>query len=62
MSEFIPGLREQRLWTPMEEDVLCELIADGHGFPDAAQALGRTRESCIGKFDRIRAAMGWQAS
>lgn len=47
-----------------EEDVakLCDVIADGGSFADAAKVLGRGRVSCIARFRRLANRLGWQAA
>ena len=49
-------------WSDWETDRLAEMIADGWTFGGAARKLGRTRNSCIGRFHTaIRKPLGWQA-
>lgn len=40
----------QKAWTDDETDRLCDMIADGWTFGAAARKLGRSRNSCIGRW------------
>lgn len=50
-----------REWLEFEDATLCEMIADGKTFAEVAAALGRSRGSVIGRFDRIRRYMEGRA-
>lgn len=52
------GLNE---WTPDEDARLCELIADGLSFGQAAFGIGRSTASCKSRFSRIARKFGRQA-
>lgn len=41
---------------------LCDLIADGMSFGQAADVLGVSRNAVCGQFSRIRASFGEQAA
>lgn len=57
-----PRLVVQKAWTDDETDRLAEYIADGWSFGGAARKLGRTKNSCIGRWHNcIRKEAGWQA-
>jgi hypothetical protein len=43
-----------RLWSDDDHDQLMDLIADGMKFAAAGAKLGRTKNACIGRFDRYR--------
>ena len=47
-----------RHWTAQDDDTLCDMISDGCTFADVAWHLRRTRGACIGRFHRIKKAMG----
>ncbi len=50
-------------WSDDETNRLADMIADGWTFGGAARKLGRTRNSCIGRFHTaIRKPLGWQAA
>lgn len=45
-----PRLVVQKAWTDDETDRLADMIADGWTFGAAGRSLGRTRNSCIGRW------------
>ncbi len=49
-------------WSKAETDRLCDLLAEGYGMTSAARMLGKTRNSVMSRFNRIRRQMGWQAN
>lgn len=52
------GLNE---WPADQDSQLCDLIADGLSFGQAARAIGRTTASCKSRFRRIASKFGMQA-
>ena len=57
-----PRQVRQSRWTEEESGQLADMIANGKTFGQAAMKIGRTRNSCIGHFNRvIRKNLGWQA-
>lgn len=48
-------------WPQEHTDRLCEIIADGGDFGDAAAVLPYTRRQCSDRFKTIRRGYGWQA-
>lgn len=61
MKYYGPHRGAFQTWSDFEEGILCELLAEGLSLAECAKALGRTYGSVVGKFHRIRAAMGAQA-
>jgi len=58
-----PRFVEQRPWSDYDTDRLADLIAEGKSFSGAADALGRTKNSCISRFHKaILKPLGWQAA
>lgn len=58
-----PRFVEQRAWSDDETDRLAEMIAEGNSFQRAANALGRTKNSCISRFRKgVADQFGWQAA
>lgn len=58
-----PRFVAQRVWSDDETDRLADLIADGKSFQRAANVLGRTKNSCISRFQNgIVKPLGWQAA
>lgn len=57
-----PPARNPRAWTDEMRNRLCDIIADGGTYSDAAKALGKSNNSCIGAFGRIARGYGWQAA
>ncbi len=51
-----------RSWTQPEEDRLFDLIAEGKSFSAAGKIIGRTKDSCIGRFHYVTKYMGAQAA
>lgn len=52
------GTPFQKPWSDHEDCILCDAIADGFTFAEAAKMLGgRSRDSCVGRFNRISAQM-----
>jgi hypothetical protein len=45
--------KEDRPWSEEEESRLRKMRREGVGFKECAKKLGRTREGCIGKMDRL---------
>lgn len=54
--------RHIKLWSDLETDILCDMIADGASFAQAGKALGRSKNSAISRFRFVAAEMGWQAT
>lgn len=48
-----PRFIAQRPWTDDETDRLADMIADGKSFQRAADHLGRTKNSCIGRWHNV---------
>jgi hypothetical protein len=48
-------------WTEARTNELCDWIADGFTFAEAARAMGITRHAAMSEFRRVREALGWQA-
>lgn len=48
-------------WMPERDAVLFDAIADGKTFEVAGGLLGVSKAAAVGRFDRVRCAMGWQA-
>lgn len=42
-----------RAWSDDETDRLADMIADGKSFQRAADHLGRTKNSCIGRWHNV---------
>jgi len=50
-----------KIWTAKNIAVLCDVIADGGTFADAAKACKVSEMQARGRFGSIVRAMGWQA-
>jgi hypothetical protein len=50
------------LWTEAQTNALCDLIADGKTFADAAKAVPFSQRQCSDRFKTIRRGYGWQAA
>lgn len=48
-------------WTPDQTDRLCDVIADGGSFADAARVLGVSKNAALSRFERVKKALGPQA-
>lgn len=48
-------------WTPEQDAQLCDLIADGKTFEQAAAVMGLNYTQAFNRFEAIRSKMGWQA-
>jgi hypothetical protein len=55
------GVTNQFTWSEDETNRFCDLIADGMTPRKAGIAIGKSGSAGIGKFDRMRKAMGAQA-
>lgn len=51
-----------RPWPSDLDDTLMSLVAEGWSFERIARVLSLSRNAVIGRFHRLRQAMGWQAS
>lgn len=47
-------------WTAERDAELMALIADGLSFSAVGKAMRLTKGGCMGRFNRLRSAMGWQ--
>jgi hypothetical protein len=50
----------RRAWPQARIDALCDMVADGLTFGEAAEKLGVSRSAASGYFSRIRQSFGWQ--
>lgn len=48
-------------WSPDEVEILAEMMAEGKGYGEIANALGRTKWSARSRWAKIVRAMGEQA-
>lgn len=48
-------------WTSDRDDQLMEGIASGLSIENSGKRLGLTKGSAIGRFNRLKQQMGWQA-
>lgn len=48
-------------WTPAHDARLMDLISQGCTLEQCAKRIGTSRNSAIGRFHKLRLAMGWQA-
>ncbi|MEG8223799.1 hypothetical protein OSJ57_24845 [Sphingomonas sp. HH69] len=51
-----------RHWTPDLDGQLMDGIASGLSIEKSGKRLGLTKGSAIGRFNRLKQQMGWQAS
>ena len=49
-------------WSDDFDAILMDGLAEGIGFTAIGKMLGKTKNACISRFNKIRADMGWQAS
>lgn len=49
-------------WTDDETDLLADMMAEGKGYGEIADELGRTKWSVRSRWNKIIRAMGWQAA
>ncbi len=45
--------KHSRPWTEQEDDLMFDLVADGMSFSRIGKILGRTKNSCVGRMNRI---------
>lgn len=55
MSRFINP------WTYQDDKELMEAIANGLSIEQAGRQIGRSKGAAIGRFNRLKQDMGWQA-
>lgn len=48
-------------WTQDRDDQLMEGIASGLSIENSGKRLGLTKGAAIGRFNRLKQQMGWQA-
>lgn len=51
----------RKLWTEHRDACLMEFAAIGYPFEKIAGLLNISRNAAVGRFHRLRQAMGWQA-
>ena len=49
-------------WSPAQDALLMELMADDRSFGQIARVMRLSRNAVMGRFNRLRVAMGWQAA
>jgi DNA-binding NarL/FixJ family response regulator len=47
---------------PYQTDLLADMMAEGKGYGEIADELGRTKWSVRSRWNKIIRAMGWQAA
>lgn len=50
------------LWTPSQDELLMDMMAEGKSFAKAGAAIGRTTGACVSRFKRLCELMGAQAT
>lgn len=55
MSRFI------KAWTCQDDADLMEGIANGLSIEQAGKQIGRSKGASIGRFNRLKQSLGWQA-
>lgn len=48
-------------WPQADIDALCDAMADGASYAQAAEHLGRTKDAVVGRWRKIVRSMGYQA-
>jgi hypothetical protein len=58
----IANYRPSSAWPEDFDAILMDGIAEGVGFTAVGKMLGKTKNACISRFNKIRKDMGWQAA
>ena len=48
-------------WTPTQDATLCDGLSEGLSFAAVGRQMGKTKDSCVARFDEIKKKMGCQA-
>lgn len=52
---------DRALWPAAKDAAMMDLIADGVSLAECSRRMNLSRNAVIGRFYKIRQAMGWQA-
>lgn len=58
----IATTRRQSDWTHDMDALMMDGLSEGVGFTAIGKMIGKTKNACISRFNKIRADMGWQAA